>query len=50
MLCDGFIWYRALFANAQLVQTHQDDPVLAFLMVGFFGYVALLLWHASNDD
>lgn len=50
MLCDGVIWYRALFANARLAQVRQDDPVLAFLMIGFFAYVALLLWRASNDD
>ena len=50
MLCDGVIWYRALFAKADLAKVHDNDPALAFLMIGFFVYVAVLLWHASNDD
>lgn len=50
MLCDGVIWYRALFAKADLAKVHQDDHALAFLMICFFAYVAVLLWQASNDD
>jgi hypothetical protein len=50
MLCDGVIWYRALFANAKLAQVRQEDPVLGFVVIVFFAYVALLLWHATRDD
>lgn len=50
MLCDGVIWHRAMFANARLAKVHEGDHALAFLMVVFFAYVALLLWRASNDD
>lgn len=50
MLCDGVIWYHALFAKADLAKAHEGDHVLAFFVFGFFGYVAVLLWHAMNDD
>ena len=49
MLCDGVIWYRALFANAPHAET-EPDALLLFCMTCFFTWVAVLLWSASNDD
>lgn len=50
MLLDGVIWYHALFAQARLAAVHEGDHVLAFWIAFAFGYVALLLWRASDDD
>ena len=49
MLCDGVIWYRALFASAPHAKT-EPDAVLLFCMTCFFAWIAVLLWSASNDD
>jgi len=49
MLCDGVIWYRALFAVAPHAKT-EPDALLLFCMTCFFAWVASLLWLAGRND